>query len=326
MRTRPVLAVLLISTAIPSLVPAGVAAATTCPTFGSIASAGTIQDTRLNELSGLQASLDHRRVLWGIEDSGNGPYLWAFGVDGSELARFTVRGAAVANVDWEALALTHRRGRDVLWIGDIGDNSHTRNGTTRTLPALERLTEPTIRAGAAYREDRHVRARRFRFRYRGPTGNALSPRNAEAMFEDPRSHRIFVIEKDVESIHGHADRSRVFAIQPGSLRAGRVNAARQVATIVGSLNGGAGPVAADASRDGRWILVKNYGRGWLWPRGSHEDVPHVFAADPEGPCTMPVNGAEAIAFGYGRGRHWHRAYSVRERHGGDPSLDVVPRT
>jgi hypothetical protein len=303
-----------------------VAGATTCPTFGSIRIAGTIDDTRLNELSGLQASLDHRRVLWGVEDSGNGPYLWAFGTDGSELARFTVRGPDVANVDWEALALTHRRGRDVLWIGDVGDNSQTRNGADRPLPALERLREPSIHAGVAYREDRHVRATRFRFRYRGPSGGVLPPRNAEAMFANPRSHRIFVIEKEVERIHGHAGRSRLFALRPGSLRAGRVNAARQVGTLVGTRNGGVGPVAADISRDGRWIVVKNYAHGWLWPRTSGEAVPDVFAADPEAPCTIPVNGAEAIAFGYGRGRHWRRAFSVAERGGGDPPLDVVART
>jgi hypothetical protein len=323
MRTGPILVLLLIPIAI---VPARFAKATTCPTFGSIGTAGTIDDTRLNEVSGLQASLDHRRVLWGVEDSGNGPYLWAFGTDGSELARFTVRGPEVANLDWEALALTHRRGHDILWIGDVGDNSDTRDGTHRPLPALERLREPSIHAGVAYREDRHVRATRFRFRYHARSGAVLGPRNAEALFADPRSHRLFVVEKQLETIHGHAGRARVFALRPHDLRARRVNAARQVATIVGTLHGGAGPVAADMSRDGAWILIKNYGFGWLWPRANHEDVGDVFAADPEGPCTMPVDGAEAIAFGYGRGRGWHRAFSVRERGGGDPPLNVTPRT
>jgi len=325
MRTRPIIVLLLIPISI-AIVPGRIAGATTCPTFGSIGTAGTIDDARLNELSGLQASLDHRRVLWGVEDSGNGPYLWAFGTDGSELARITVRGPAVANLDWEALALTHRRGRDVLWIGDVGDNSDTRDGTHRPLPALERLREPAIHAGVAYREDRHVRATRFRYRYHGRSGGVIGPRNAEALFADPRSGRLFVIEKDLETIHGHAGRARVFALRPHDLRARRVNAARQVATIVGTLHGGAGPVAADIARNGGWILVKNYAYGWLWPRRSHEGVPAVFAADAEGPCAIPVDGAEAIAFGYGRGQRWRRAFSIRERGGGDPPLNVTPRT
>jgi hypothetical protein len=326
-RTRSFLSALITTTLTAAAIlalPSQPAKAVHCPTFGSTRDAGTIADGSLNELSALQASIDHHGVLWSVEDSGNGPYLWAVNAHGRLLARFRERGNGVTNVDQEALALTHRRGRDVVWVGDIGDNAHNRDGRSRPLPALYRVSEPSITATSAYRTG-HVTATRYRFRYYDPSGTLLPPRNAEALFVDPRSRWLFVIQKDLETLHGNAHRARVFVLRPGRLRARRVNAARQVASIVGSSAGTVGPVAADISRDGTWIAVKNYRRGWLWHRAAGTSVAAVFTTHPSAPCSMPVGRGESIAFGYGPAGRWRRTFSVRERAGGYPPLMVTPR-
>jgi hypothetical protein len=323
-RVRPVVPILVAWMAL--VMPVEPALAVRCPSFGSMTDAGTIRDTSLNELSALQASLAHHGVLWSVEDSGNGPYLWAVNTNGRLLARYRVRGAGVSNVDWEALALSRRSGADDLWIGDIGDNARNRDGRSRPLPALYRLSEPPITSSSGFRTGR-VTATRFRFRYVDTMGARLGPRNAESLFADPRSNGLFLIQKDLETIDGDADRARVFMLRPGHLRSGVVNEANQVTSITGSTGGAAaGPVGADISRDGTWIVVKNYVDGWLWHRGARRSVVQTFAADPTGPCSVPVDRAEGIAFGYSMSGRWRRFFSVKERMGGNPPLDVTPRS
>jgi hypothetical protein len=302
------------------------ALAVSCPSFGSMRNAGTIRDPRLDELSAMQASLAHHGVLWSIEDAGNGPSLWAVNASGRLLARYRVRGAGVSNIDWEALALSRRSGADDLWIGDIGDNAHDRDGRSRPVPAFYRLSEPSISSSSGYRTGR-LTARRFRFRYFDTTGARLGPRNAESLFADPRSNGLFLIQKDLETIDGTPDRARVFVLRPRRLRATIVNRANQVTSITGSGGGtAAGPVGADISRDGDWVVVKNYVDGWLWHRTSGRSVVRTFADEPTGPCSVPVDRAEGIAFGYGRSGRWRRFFSVEERMGGTPVLNVTPRS
>ena len=308
------------------VLPVQRAQAVRCPSFGSMKNAGTIRDPSLNELSALQASLAHHGVLWSVEDSGNGPFLWAMNTNGVLLARYRVRGAGVSNVDWEALALSQRSGADDLWIGDIGDNARNRNGRSRPLPALYRLAEPSITSSSDYRTA-HVAATKFRFRYSDTTGARLGPRNAESLFADPRSKGLFLIQKDLETIDGNAHRARVFLLRPDHLHATRVNQAQQVTSITGSSGGAAaGPVGADISRNGAWIVVKNYVDGWLWHRGARRSIVQTFVADPTGPCSVPVDGAEGIAFGYRVSARWRRFFSVKERMGGNPPLNVTPRS
>jgi hypothetical protein len=308
------------------VLPVEPAAAVGCPSFGSMTNGGTIRDPSLNELSALQASLADHGVLWSVEDAGNGPYLWALNTSGHLLARYRVRGVGVANVDWEAMALSQRSGPDLLWIGDIGDNARDRNGRSRPLPALYRLSEPSITESSGFRRG-SVTATRFRFRYHDTTGATLPPRNAEALFADPVSRRLFLIQKDLETIGGMPDRARVFVLRPSHLRAAAINRANQVTSITGSGGGtAAGPVAADISRDGAWIVVKNYVDGWLWHRASRQSVAQTFTADATGPCSVPVDRAEGIAFGYSSSGRWRRFFSVKERVGGNPPLNVTPRS
>jgi hypothetical protein len=78
----------------------------------------------LPELSGLTASQRHRGVLWALNDSGNAPTLVAL-----DVSTCAVRGTATMNVpntDWEGLAAGTRKGKPVLFIADIGNNTRAR--------------------------------------------------------------------------------------------------------------------------------------------------------------------------------------------------------
>jgi hypothetical protein len=107
----------------------------------------------------------------------------------------------------------------------------------------------------------------------------------------------------------------------GALRSGRLNHAKQVATLTAATDGhGVGAVSADIARDGRWIVVKNYGQGFLWHRDPHGPAWTAFRRHPVAPCRVPVDSAEAITFSYTDGGRWNGFWSVTETGSPPPPL------
>lgn len=134
-------------------------------------------DTQLlPELSGLAPSVRHKRLLWAVNDSGNAAVI--HGLDARTCrvrARLTLTGALK---DAEALATgRNRRGRPVIWVGDIGDNAASRSGVS-----VVEVPEPPV-------GDSRRSGTRHRFRY------ADGPRDAEALMADPDGRGLYVISK-----------------------------------------------------------------------------------------------------------------------------------
>ena len=115
---------------------------------------GVFKDLRVSESSGVAASRRQPGILWTLNDSGHGPWLYATDTLGRALGAFEVSGAR--NFDWEAIALGPCGRRDCLYIADTGDNAQDRKSAT-----IYRVPEPTIPAGRA-RTDRAVM---LEFRY-----------------------------------------------------------------------------------------------------------------------------------------------------------------
>ncbi len=87
--------------------------------------------TSLSELSGLSW---HNGWLWGINDSGNEPRIWAIDTtDGQTLGYATIAGVSL--IDWEALAKSDTH----LFIGDIGNNDGLRSSLRILRIALDQL-------------------------------------------------------------------------------------------------------------------------------------------------------------------------------------------
>jgi hypothetical protein len=89
---------------------------------------GTIASDLLVECSGIDVSMTREDLLWAINDSGDGPYIYALGIDGGDRGRIRISGAA--NRDWEDLATFNRQGRSMILVADVGDNLQ-RYGTYR---------------------------------------------------------------------------------------------------------------------------------------------------------------------------------------------------
>ena len=138
----------------------------------------TFDTTVLGEVSGLALSRKHPDVLWMTNDSGGGPYLYA--VDASTCKiRATLTLLDTPARDHEALAVgTDAQGRDVIWIGDVGDNQGT-----WPYARIHKVIEPTRL------RDQSVPVTTYRFTYPG------GPVNAEALMADPDSEQLWVITK-----------------------------------------------------------------------------------------------------------------------------------
>ena len=83
--------------------------------------AGRLDKKEVPESSGVVASRKHAGVFWTINDSGNGPTLFAFTRDGKLVGEFPVN---VRNNDWEAVAVDDE---GHLYVGDIGNNDRNRD-------------------------------------------------------------------------------------------------------------------------------------------------------------------------------------------------------
>ena len=100
---------------------------------------GRLQNSTINEASGLARSNIDASRLWVMNDGGAEPVLYAIGLDGSELGAFPVSGAD--NNDWEDLASFVIDDRPMLLIADFGDNLGIRDYLT-----LYVLDEPDFAA------------------------------------------------------------------------------------------------------------------------------------------------------------------------------------
>ncbi|MCK6525206.1 hypothetical protein L6R49_27695 [Myxococcota bacterium] len=204
---------------------------------------GTL-DRAVAEPSGLIKSRAHAGVFWTHNDSGDSARIFAVDGQGALLAELPVEDAK--NIDWEDLTLDSA-GR--LWIGDIGDNTNTREDLALYL--LD--AEPSLSGPA-------VASRRVPIRYpdRDPE---LLDFDAEALFAD--GERLYILTK-----HRSGDLSTTLYAVPDPLGGGEVTLSR-----ISELNIGGDPrryggmvTAADLSADGETLAVLSYHALFLFGR------------------------------------------------------------
>jgi hypothetical protein len=100
-----------------------------------------ISDPDIDESSGLAASRANPGTYWTHNDSGDGPFIYAFDEKGARRGVWRVNGAKAR--DWEGIAVGPGpdKSRSYIYAGDIGDNSEHRMEIV-----VYRLPEPTITA------------------------------------------------------------------------------------------------------------------------------------------------------------------------------------
>jgi hypothetical protein len=157
-------------------------------TYASPRKLGNLQDPAIDESSGIVASRTAPGLYWTHNDSGDGPYIYAFDGRGARRGTWRVRGASAR--DWEDIAAGPgtTAGTSYLYIGDIGDNEGRRAEII-----VYRVKEPTIRpedsASTKLKPLVTDEVEVFHFHY--PDG----PHDAEALLVHPVTGDLYIVSK-----------------------------------------------------------------------------------------------------------------------------------
>ncbi|HEX2211835.1 MAG TPA: hypothetical protein VHG93_29380 [Longimicrobium sp.] len=195
-------------------------------------------EDEIHESSGVAVSRAHAGILWTHNDSGD-PLLYAVYADGRTAGRVRVAGARVE--DWEDVALAPcPSGGDCLYVADIGDNDAERPSIT-----VYRVPEPAPGAAAS------APAEAIRLRY--PDG----AQDAEAMFV--LGGAIHVVTK------GESGPIAIYRA-PRSAGPGAEATLERVRQLSpGKVDRPMRVTGADASADGRWVVMRTLESASLYP-------------------------------------------------------------
>lgn len=196
----------------------------------------TVQTDLLKEASGLAISYLNSGILYSHNDSGGKAQVYA--VDAKGNLRATLELSGIKNRDWEDMATVKlaKNGKSYIYIGEIGDNAGRYASVT-----VYRFPEPKLNAADSLITITDYDS--FVIEYED------GPRDAEALFVDPRSGDIYIISKREEKVGLYRIK------QPLS------TTNTQLALRIGEL-----PLSwvtsADLSPNGKKLLVKTYAAVW----------------------------------------------------------------
>ena len=252
-----------------------------CPAAGTYEELGVVAYEEIDEASGLVDSRRNPGVLWVHNDSGDGPFLYALSHSGEHLGVWDVDGASAR--DWEDLAASQdpETGAQLLYVGDIGDNSETRDSVV-----VYRIEEPQVDPEGG-EQGGTLTALAIELDY--PHGNK---HNAETLMVDPVTDDLYIVTKSYDGTTG------IFR-KPAPHEADTLTTMEEITWLDFSSSplGGNATTGGAFSPLGDRFVIRTYGSTvYVWLRDGAESVEEALETDPC-PLTMPwERQAETIEF------------------------------
>ena len=216
--------------------------------YGQPTTVATIKDKSIAESSGLVASRTTPGAYWTNNDSGDGPFIYAFDTRGDSFGTFRVTGAQAR--DWEDIAAGPgpQANKSYLYIGDIGDNDGVRSEVV-----VYRVAEPVVSASTRKftknRPGSTEPADAIRLKY--PDGK----HDAEALLVHPRTGNIYIVTKVLLANPGVYEAVAPFTSgQTITMR--KVGEPRVPSLFGGAITGGS------ISPDGKRVALCDYFQGY----------------------------------------------------------------
>jgi hypothetical protein len=216
--------------------------------YGQPTTLATIKDKSISESSGLVASRTTPGAYWTHNDSGDGPFIYAFDTHGDSLGTFRVTGAQAR--DWEDIAAGPgpQPNKSYLYIGDTGDNDAVRPEVV-VYRVLEPTLSPATRKFTKSRPGSTEPAEAIKLKY--PDGK----HDAEALLVHPRTGNIYIVTK--VAIANPSVYEAVAPFTPGqSITMRRIGETHVPSLFGGVITGGS------ISPDGRRIALCDYFQGY----------------------------------------------------------------
>jgi len=216
--------------------------------YGPATKLATIKNESVNESSGLVASRTLPGAYWTHNDSGDGPFIYAFNSRGNSVGVFRVTGATAR--DWEDISIGPgpQADKSYLYIGDIGDNNEARPDIV-----VYRVPEPdlkiTNKGSSKARPITTEPAESIRLKY--PDGK----HDAETLLVHPSTGNIYILTKVVFA-------NPVVYEAAAPLTTGKTITMKRIGEVhIPSIFGGA-ITGGSVSPDGRRVALCDYFQGY----------------------------------------------------------------
>jgi hypothetical protein len=220
---------------------------------------------RLVENSIAVTSVSQRGVIFGLNDSGNGPYLFAFDSTGADRGVWHIEGAQ--NRDWEAAAsgpCPTGGGVSCLYVGDVGDNEARKPRLT-----LYRFAEPSVSPSPIDSVLPLRDVRRLDFRYPD------QPHDVEAMYVSRAGSAFLITKRRLLDAERRPRPALVFRIPATGWDSSGVVTAMLVDSLPIIPGNAPGRLVSDAalSPDGRLLAVRTYAEVYVFAMDTATALP-----------------------------------------------------
>jgi hypothetical protein len=218
-----------------------------------------ITDKRLDEVSGIAASIKNPGYLWAHNDSGNTPEVYL--VDKELNVVFTCKLKGVFNRDWEDMAIGPgpEAGKSYLYIADIGDNLGI--FPTKVIYRFEEPKLDTVQKSVDIKDLKRII-------FKLPNNQT---KDSESMLLDPTTKNLYILSKE--------DSARLFEIKfPYNIESDPKRDT-VIAENLGAFN--LPKVTSGAiTISGEEIVIKNYRRVWYWKNPNKKPIAEVLKVKP----------------------------------------------
>lgn len=211
-----------------------------------------IVDKKLDEASGLVASIKNPGYFWTHNDSGNPAEVYL--INGKAEIVMTCKLPNVPNRDWEDITVGPgpKENKNYLYVGDIGDNE-----AQYAYKIIYRFEEPVLSEGNNVIDQFDTLVFQL----------SDGVRDTEALMIDPTSKELFIFSKREDSV-------RMYQIPFEFASGDTVVAERKIILPLTRI------VAACISTDGTEVLIKNYDYIYYWKRTDNQSISELLQTNP----------------------------------------------
>ncbi len=253
---------------------------------------GIVDDSIINEASGIAASRKNKNILWVHNDDSPEARVFAINTSAKIVAIYVLN---IKNGrDWEDIAIGPgpEDNFDYIYFGDIGDN--LKQFKTKD---IYRFKEPYVSEDQKQKIDTIREYDKITFKFPDKIYDS------EALMIDPQTKDLYVITKRL-------DNEKVYKIEYPQSVATTITADFVTELPFGyeGMNG-SGVTAADISSEGTEILIKTYSKVYYFRRNSGETIKEALKKDSKSIHYQMEPQGEGIS--------WHPAslgyYTISER-------------
>ncbi|MEE9404326.1 MAG: hypothetical protein V3V20_05505 [Algisphaera sp.] len=249
--------------------------------YGAMQAPGRIDDPRIDQSSGLAASLHEPGLLWTHNDSGHKPTLYLLNRDGTTRASVTLKVSGTRDI--EDVCSFELDGVPHLLVADVGDNRRQRKSVSLFL-----IEEPQPYPG------QNVRG--LRVKRRIDLTYADGPQDCESVAFDPATRSILLVTKSWPDVATLSVPAAGLYVCPLGDDAPKANGEPQVLERVADLTLKI-TTAADMSPDGTRMVVMTYGDAYQYVREADQTWAQVMAQAPTRIALSPRGQSEAVCYG-----------------------------